>query len=151
MSNTRRLPGTVPAAFSATGEDIPPSPDVAEHNLAQVIGQAVAVHLGQLLGPLVQHIAQQQAQPACVICVQARKAAEQAHQVAVANAQQAAEPEPEAPELPGIMPAITSMPLGAPGQPPQVLPVCYGHFQAGPSVRPAGLVLPDGRPVVAQA
>lgn len=147
MSNTRHANGRVPAALSATGQEIPPSPDVAEASLADIIGQTVALHLANVLGPMLQQV---QAQPACVICVQGHKQAAKAHDVAVANAAQSAEEPPEV-QLPPIMPAVTWMPLTAPGQPPQVLPVCYGHFQAGPTVRPTGLVLPDGRPVVAQA
>lgn len=142
MSNTRRANG-VPAAFSATGQHVPESPDVAEANLANVIGQAVAMHLAQLL-------AQQQAQSACVLCVQNRKQAEQAYQVAVDNAAAAAEPQPPLPPEPPVMPAVTWVPLGQPGQPGNVLPVCYAHFPSGPQVRSTGLVDASGNAILAR-
>ena len=133
MSNTRRLPGTVPAGLSATGQEVPPSADVAERSLAEVIGQAVALHLAQLLAPLLQ---QAQAQPACVLCVQACKVAEQ-------NARQAAEEF----SAPGIAQAVTWMPVGSP---PAAVPLCYGHVPDGPQVRATGLVSPSGAPIVAR-
>lgn len=133
MSNVRRpLPGHIPAAFARDGQEVPPSTDVAEANLANVIGEAVALHLANVLGPMLQ---QMPWHPACVLCVQARKQAEQA----------------EGEEPPGIAQAVTWMPLGQPGQPPNVLPVCYGHFQTGPAVRPTGLVAPSGQPIVARS
>lgn len=109
--NSRKPHGTLPAAFSATGEDVPPSPDVAAHGLAEVIGGTVAVHLVQLLGPVLQRLVDVQDQPACIVCAVKAK---REHLTAVANAQAAAEPEPGAPV---VRQSFTS---GARG------PVCWG-------------------------
>lgn len=83
--------GTVPAAFSATGQDIPPSADVAQHDLAQVIGQSVAFHVAQLLAPVLQRLVDVQEHYACLVCTTRVK-----HElnIAVANAKAAGEPEP---------------------------------------------------------
>lgn len=149
MSNTRHVPnGHIPAAFARDGQEVPPSPDVAEANLANLIGQTVAAHLAQMLGQI---LPQMPWHPACVLCVQVCKQAEQAYQTAVDVAMKAAEPTPEMPEVPQIAQAVTWMPLGAPGQPANVLPVCYPHFQAGPAIRPTGLVAPGGQPIITRA
>ena len=142
MSNTRHAAG-VPAAFAAK---VPPSADVQEKTLAEVIGEAVALHVSTILGPALARVAELQAQPACVICVQARRQAEHDWQVAAANAAAAAEPVP-APVLPEIALAVTWVPLG---QPAQVVPVCYPHFPSGPAVRATGLVNAAGQPIVAR-
>ena len=94
MSKPSRPHGTIPAAFSATGQDVPPSPDVAAHSLAQVIGQSVAFHVAQLLAPVLQRLVDVQERPACLVCAAGVK---REHVIAVANARAAAEPEP----LPG--------------------------------------------------
>jgi hypothetical protein len=86
--------GTLPAAFSATGQDVPPSPDVAAHSLAEVIGGAVAYNVAQLLGPVLQRLVDVQERPACIVCAAKAK---REHLTAIANAQAAAEPEPGAP------------------------------------------------------
>lgn len=96
MNNPRRPHGTLPAAFSKTGQDVPPSPEVAAQGLAEVIGGAVAVHLAQLLGPVLQRLVDVQDQPACIVCAAKAK---REHAVAVANALAAAEPEPEMPRI----------------------------------------------------
>ena len=83
--------GTIPAAFSKTGQDVPPSPDVAAHSLAEVIGGTVAVHVAQLLGPILQRLVDVQERYACLMCTARVK---REHAVAVANARAAAEPEP---------------------------------------------------------
>ena len=83
--------GTLPAAFSATGQDVPPSPDVAAHGLAEVIGGAVALHMVQLLGPVLQRLVDVQEHYACLTCTTKAK---RELIIAVANAQAAAEPEP---------------------------------------------------------
>jgi hypothetical protein len=130
---------------------VPPSPDVAEASLAEVIGKTAALHLAQVLQPALQAIAQAQVQPGCFFCVMAHKQAGHALQVAMLNAQAAAEEPPPEAELPAIQQAMTWMPVErAQGQPPVNVPVCYGHFQAGPNMRPTGLVTADGRPVIAQ-
>jgi hypothetical protein len=143
VSNTRHAAG-VPAAFAPK---VPPSADVQEKTLAEVIGESVALHLGQLLGPQLAAIRQLQAMPACVICTQTRKQAEHAYQVALANAGRAAEPVPGAPVLPEIALAVTWVPLG---QPPQAVPVCYPHFPDGPQVRAVGLVDAQGNQILAR-
>lgn len=105
--------GTLPAAFSRTGQDVPPSPDVAAQGLAEVVGGTVALHLAQLLGPVLQRLVDVQERPACIVC--ARKA----KSVAVANARAAAEDEAEAEAMPGISQSFTA---GARG------PVCWSCF-----------------------
>jgi len=122
LSNTRRQAGTIPAAFSATGQDVPPSPDVAAHNLAQVIGQAVAVHVAQLLAPVLQRLVDQQEQPACVVCAREVKRAERDYEVARENALRAAEPPPDKPEVKVSM-SFTADPGRG--------PVCWAHFEPG--------------------
>lgn len=87
------------------------SDDVREAGLADIIGQAVALHVGQIL-------TQMPWQPGCLVCVTEAKRAEHAHQVAVGNAQAAAEPLPDEPEV-GVSTAITIGPAG---------PVCWQHF-----------------------
>lgn len=90
MSNHRPA-GTVPAALSRTGQDVPPSPEVQQQALAQVIGQAVAFHVAQLLGPVLQRLVDVQEHYACLVCTTRVK-----HElnIAVANAKAAGEPEP---------------------------------------------------------
>lgn len=121
----------------------------AEDSLAKVIGEAVALHLGQLLGQILPQLAPQQT--ACLPCAVLAKQAQAAHAVAVVNAQAAAEPVPDPPQVP-IQAAFTLMPMqAAPGVPPVACPVCFDHLQAGPAARQVGLVLPDGTPIVARA
>src|SRR5438105_4227654 len=96
MGNTRRPHGTIPAAFSATGRDVPPSPEVAAQGLAEVIGGEVALHLVQLLGPVLQRLVDVQEHYACLTCTAKAK---REHLTAVANAQAAAEPEPKVPSI----------------------------------------------------
>ena len=137
----------------------------AEDTLAKVIGESVALHLAPLLQPA-----------ACALCATRRKIAQRIweaavqavlreHEVKITNAMAAAEPPPpdpvlpDPPELPGVQKAFTWLPIVLrPGLPPQVLPVCYDDMPASaaeagvpPQVRETGLVLPDGRPVVAQS
>lgn len=141
MSNTRHVPPGL-----ANGTPVPPSADVAQEHLANVIGQAVAVHLAKLLAGW------QPQQVACSFCTVQRRQAEQAYATALANAQAAAEEPPGPPELPGIAQAVTWQPVQvAQGTPPVAVPVCYPHVQAGPAQRATGLVTADGRPIVAQA
>lgn len=91
MPSPRRPAGTIPAALSATGQDVPPSPDVAAHNLAQLVGQAVAYHVAQLLGPVLQRLVDVQEHYACLVCTTRVK---RELNIAVANAKAAGEPEP---------------------------------------------------------
>jgi hypothetical protein len=119
MSNTRRLPpGTVPAALSRDGKEVPPSADVAEHNLAQIIGQAVALYLGELLAPLLTGLAGQRRNHVCLRCAADAKRADREHEIAVANAKAAAEELPDAPDI-KLNESFTD---GARG------PVCWQHF-----------------------
>ena len=83
--------GTIPAAFSKTGQDVPPSRDVAEASLAQVIGQSVAYELASLLAPVLQRLVDVQERYACLMCTAAAK---RELITAIANAKAAAEPEP---------------------------------------------------------
>lgn len=112
----RRPHGTIPAAFSATGQDVPPSPEVAAQGLAEVIGGTVAVHVAQLLGPVLQRLVDVQDQPACIVCAVKAK---REHETALANARAAAEPEPGAPTV------RQSFTTGARG------PVCWGCLDPG--------------------
>ena len=96
VPSTRRPAGTIPAAFSKTGQDVPPSPDVAEHNLAQLIGQSAAFHLAQLLEPVLASIAPRRHM--CIVCTARLKAEAAAYETALANAVAAAEPPPAEPD-----------------------------------------------------
>ena len=98
----RRPHGTVPAAFSATGQDVPPSPDVEEHSLAHVIGEAVALHLAPIVARM------RASRPGCIVCAVKVKVAER-------NARAAAE---ELPDL-GITESFTTGRRG---------PVCWSCF-----------------------
>lgn len=142
MSNdprNRPEPGKIPAAFSANGQD-PPSPaPEPEQILASYIGEAVGQHLGAALQGLA-------TQPACVLCVAARKKAELDWQAAMAEAGQPLPP----PEMPQVAPSVTWIPLGQAGQ-QATLPVCYPHFSLGPDVRPVGLVDPSGQPLFSRS
>jgi hypothetical protein len=123
----------------------------AEANLAQVIARTVAeVLAGMLPQALHQAMQGQPWQPGCLFCVNEHKQAMMGHAVAVQNAQQAAEPPPDPPQV-NIQQAITFVPMQpAPNLPPVPVPVCYDHHQAQPGGRPVGLVLPDGTPIVAR-
>lgn len=118
--SSRKPAGTIPAALSASGQDVPPSPDVAA--LAQVIGQGVAFHVAQLLGPVLQRLVDVQEQPGCILCAGEVKRAERAYEVNLLNAQQAAEPEPEQPDVQVSMSFTID---------PAVGPVCWAHFEPG--------------------
>ena len=104
--------GTLPAAFSVTGQDVPPSPEVAAQGVAEVIGGTVAVHVAQLLGPILQRLVDVQERYACLTCARKAKA------VAAANAMAAAEDADEVP-LPRISQAFTEGKRG---------PVCWSCF-----------------------
>lgn len=102
--------GTLPAAFSATGQDVPPSPEVAAQGVAEVIGGTVALHVAQLLGPVLQRLVDVQERYACLVC------AAKAKRVAIANARAAAEePAPQ----PGISQSFTDGNRG---------PVCWACY-----------------------
>lgn len=116
--STRRVKGTMPPVFVRDGKPVPPSADVAEKTLADIIGQSAALHLAEVIGPLLEHIATIQLRPACLVCAASMKRAEREHQIAVANARAAAEPAPEPPEAM----ATESFTEGARG------PVCWSHY-----------------------
>lgn len=115
MNNPRRPHGTLPAAFSKTGQDVPPSPEVAAQGLAEVIGGTVALHVAQLLAPVLQRLVDVQERYACLVCVAKAK---RDYRVACANASAAAEPEPSV-KASAIRQAFTD---GARG------PVCWECF-----------------------
>lgn len=154
MSNLPRAKG-IPAAFSASGQDVPPSADVAAHNMAQLIGGAVALHLGQLLGQL---LPQMPWQPDCFFCLIAAKKTVHDHQVAIANAQAAGEDMPELPPPPGVNRAVTQTLITTLAQTPAgMVPAsgsvwaCWEHLEVpSDAPRQTGLVGPDGRPVIAR-
>jgi hypothetical protein len=112
---SRRPHGTIPAAFSATGQDVPPSPEVAAQGVAEVIGGTVAVRLVQLLGPVLQRLVDVQERYACLACTAKAK---RELNIATANARAAAEPEPQV-KATAIRQAFTD---GARG------PVCWECF-----------------------
>ena len=113
-----RPAGTIPAAFSATGQDVPPSPDVQQHNLAQLIGQASAFYMAQLLEPVLAAISARQQRPACIVCAARLKGDAKAYETAVDIAVKAAEPLPEAPDT-KVTESFTEGRRG---------PVCWGCF-----------------------
>lgn len=128
----------------------------AAGNLAQVIGQAVAVHLGGMLGELVQRVT---AQPECFFCVSRAAATIHAYNVAVTNAQSAGEAVPDAPQPPEVNRSVTRVPcvqmVPGPSGPMPVccdVPACFGCVleQQGAGQRgpvSVGLVGVDGRPL----
>jgi hypothetical protein len=116
--STRRVKGTMPPAFVRDGKPVPPSPDVAEKTLADVIGQSAALHLAEVIGPLLEHLATSQHRPGCIVCAARAKRAERAHKIAIANANAAAEDGPEVPDL-GVTESFTEGRRG---------PVCWGCF-----------------------
>jgi hypothetical protein len=127
---------------------MPSGVGAAQEGLANVIGQAVAVHLANVLGQILPQMRPQGT--ACLFCALEAKQALAAYQVACENAQKAAEDIPPPPQPP-IQQAFTWSPIAAgPNVPPVAVPVCFDHLQAGPPQRAVGLVLPDGRPIVAQ-
>lgn len=125
----------------------------AEHTIAQVIGETVALHLAQMLGQLLPSMPWQ---PECYFCVTEARTMVRAYQVAVANAQQAGEPVPPRPAPPEVGKSITLVPVTQLVQAPAgpvpgtaAVPACWDHVQVqGEGPRPTGLVLPDGRPIV---
>lgn len=153
MSNTKHTNGQVPAAFA---KQVPPSADVAEQTLAQVIGESVALHLAQLLPQVMQVMQELPFQPSCFFCVTAAKTMVRAYQVAVKNAEQAGDDVPKPPPAPGVAKGITWVPVTQLVQTPagpvpgtSSVPACWDHVQAqGEAPRPTGLVAPDGRPIV---
>jgi hypothetical protein len=114
--STRRVKGTTPPVFVRDGKPVPPSPDVAEHNLAQLIGQSTAYHLAQLLEPVLAAIAPRRHM--CIVCTAKLKAEAAAYEVALANAVAAAEPQPAEPDT-RVAESFTD---GARG------PVCWACF-----------------------
>ena len=68
-----------------------PDAGTPPESVAQVIGQSVAYHVAQLLGPVLQRLVDVQERPACLACAVRVK---REHATAVANARAAAEPEP---------------------------------------------------------
>ena len=159
MSNTRHTNGVAPSRINRA---------LAEHAaqqesaLARVIGETVALRLAELLP-------QQPWNPGCLFCTYLAKATVAQHaaataawQVAQQNAQQAAEPfDVPPPELaePSIAQAVTWVPVtqladGPAGPVPVTVtvPACWAHVQLPQAPpRQTGLVMPDGRPIIATA
>jgi hypothetical protein len=151
VSNTRRATG-VPPAFA---KSVPPSQDVAEAGLADLIGASAALHLGQLLAQL---LPQMPWQPDCFFCLLAAKKLVHDHQVAVANASAAGEDMPQLPPAPAVNRAVTQTVVTHLVQTPAgMLPAsgsvwaCWDHLEV-PSEPPrqTGLVGPDGRAIIAR-
>ena len=152
MSNTQHAKG-VPAAFA--NPDVPPSQDVAEHGLAQVIGQVTAYHLAGMLGKL---LPQMPWQPDCFFCVAAAKKLVRDHQVAIANAQAAGEELPGLPPPPAVNRSITQVIATQLVQTPAgVVPAsgsvwaCWEHIDVpAEAPRLAGLVNAAGQPIISR-
>ena len=137
-----------------------------ESALARVIGETVASRLADMFGQVLPGMPWN---PGCLFCTYLAKAAVaqhaaalQAWQVAQQNAQQAAEPfDVPPPELaePSIAQSITEVPVtqladGPAGPVPVTVtvPACWAHVQLPQAPpRQTGLVMPDGRPIVATA
>ena len=94
-----------------------------ETSLAQMIGESVALHLGAMLGELVQRVT---AQPECFFCITSAAQAVRKYQVAVLNAQQAGEELPQPPEAPSVNRSVTRVPVIQLAQGPAG-PVPVGH------------------------
>jgi hypothetical protein len=116
--STRRVKGTTPPVFVRDGRPVPPSADVQQHNLGQLIGQASAFYLAQLLEPVLASVAARQQRNACLVCAARLKAEARAYETAVEIAVQAAEPLPEAPDAK----VTESFTEGSRG------PVCWGCY-----------------------
>jgi hypothetical protein len=95
------------------------SREVAEHSLAMGIGEAVALHLGQLLGELLPKLT---VKPACEACSRRHKLAARELEIDTRNAKAAAEPAPER-DLPPIRQAFTQQ---------DGRWTCYEDFEAAP-------------------
>lgn len=95
-------PTGLPAALARDGVAVPPSADVAERNLAEVIGETVALHLAPVIARM------RPARPGCIVCAAKVKVAER-------NARAAAEPMPDL----GITESFTTGRRG---------PVCWSCF-----------------------
>jgi hypothetical protein len=142
VAKPSRPAGTIPAAFNPTGRDVPPSADVQEHNLAQLIGQASAFYLAQLLEPMLAAFTARQQRAACLVCAARLKAEAREYEKAVDIAVRAAEPIPEPPDTK----VTESFTEGSRG------PVCWGCYDPatdgpfGPRKveYPITLNLPDG-------
>lgn len=137
---------------------------VAEHQagqeagLAGLIGESVALHLGPLLGELVQRVT---AQPECFFCLRNVIQFVRQYQVAVANAQAAGEDVPAPPEPPSVSRSVTRIPViqlaQGPAGPVPVscdVPSCFECMQAQAQAEPqqagrvsVGLVDVAGNPL----
>jgi hypothetical protein len=151
--------GTAPTASRAERRRVehntpmPGGVGAAEHTLAQVIGETVALHLAQMLGQLLPSMPWQ---PECYFCSAGARTMVRAYQVAVANAQQAGEPVPPQPDPPAVAKCMTWVPVTQLVQTPAgpvpgtaAVPACWDHVQVhGEGPRPTGLVMADGRPIV---
>ena len=155
MSNARRATGAIPAAFARDGREIPPSADVLEHGLAQVIGESTALHLAEMLGQL---LPQMPWRPDCFFCLLRAKKLVRDYQVAVAVAQKAGEPVPDPPAPPSVARAVTQVIVTQLVQTPAgTVPAsggvwaCWEHVElpAEPP-RQVGLVGLDGQPIIAR-
>lgn len=151
MSNTRHAKDAPPSVPPLTGP--PPSPEVAGHGLAQVIGQAVALHLGELLGQLLPAMPWQ---PDCFFCLLGAKKTVRDYQVLLANAQAAGEGVPDPPAAPSVNRAVTQVVVTQLAQTPGgMVPssgsvwACWDHLElpAEPP-RQSGLVDAAGRAII---
>jgi hypothetical protein len=125
-----------------------------EFGIAKVIGESVALHLAQLLPPLLARASQA---TGCLFCTFAAKQAQRDYQIAVMNAAQAAEEPPPPPAEPQIATALTWVTITSLAQTPagpvpvaSVVPACFNHVQLPQEPpRQVGLVAADGRPIIA--
>jgi hypothetical protein len=155
VSNTRHAKDAPASKPPLAALPPPPSPDVAQHGLAQVIGQAVALHLAEMLGQLLPAMPWQ---PDCFFCLLGAKKTVRDHQVAIANAQAAGEEMPALPDAPSVNRAVTQVvvtqlvptPAGLVPSSGSVW-ACWDHLEL-PSEPPrqSGLVDVAGRPIAAR-
>lgn len=150
--------GTMPRAERRRIENNTTGPSglgAAEETLASVIGQTVAVQLAQMLSQL---LPQMPWQPDCFFCVLAAKQVVHNHQIACANAVQAAEEQPELPPAPevarGVTQVVVTQLVNTPAGPvPSSGSVwaCWNHIELPQQApRQSGLVGPDGSPIIAR-
>lgn len=119
-------------------------------SIAQVIGESVALHLGQLLGQMV---------ASCYFCLADAQQVITGHSVAIRNAQAAGEPLPDVPAAPVVNRSVTFIPIvqmaQCPAGPMPVgcsVPACWDHLpppalqSRGPVE--VGLFGLDGQPLI---
>jgi hypothetical protein len=151
VSGNGRQPGT-----RAIRQAIEASADVQEHSIAQVIGEAVALHLGRLLAQVLPQV--MPPGTGCLFCALRSKQAARDWQEACQDAAEAGEDQPAPPAEPPVAAALTWVTVTqlAPGPDgpipvPSTVPVCFAHLRLPDAPpRQVGLVDPSGRAIIAR-